>query len=294
MKKTLAIIMLLLFLLSLTAALAEKWTCPQCGKESEGYFCPYCGAQKPEKVVICSDCGAVYSQDMKYTFCQNCGSALSGASLRDLKTGDTLIFGHYDQDGNARNGTEGIEWIVLANDRSRCMMISKYGLDAKPYNTVEVDVTWETCTLRKWLNGDFLKAAFTAEEQAMLETVTVTADENPQSDADPGNDTRDRVFLLSIEELEKYLPSDDERVCLPTDTAVENGICVWDDYIENGIDTCWWWLRTPGNAPNYAADVYHLGCLDLYGALVDNEGSVDGSSCYIGPGAVRPVVVLQS
>ena len=128
----------------------------------------------------------------------------------------------------------------------------------------------------------------------MLETVTVTADENPQSDTNPGNDTRDRVFLLSIEELDKYFASEDERVCIPTDTAVENGICVWEDDFDTGIVTCWWWLRTPGNASNYAADVYYLGYLDCYGALVNNEGSVDGSSCYIGPGAVRPVVVLRS
>ena len=291
MKKVLTMMLLLLFLFGLSTALAETWTCPQCGKESEGNFCPYCGAQKPEKVVICSDCGVVYSQEMKYTFCQNCGTALSGASLSGFKTGDTLTFGHYDQDGNAGNGVEGIEWIVLANDGDRCVMISKYGLDAKPYNTNQADVTWEICTLRKWLNDDFLNAAFTAEEQAMLETVKVTADKNPESDVNPGNDTRDRVFLLSIDDLDKYAIPGDALMCIPTDTAVANGICPWED--DDGIETCWWWLRSPGSAPDYAADVYLDGFLDTYGALVDNEGSVDGSSEYCGPGAVRPVVVLR-
>lgn len=294
MKKTLAITLLLLFLFSLTTAIAETWTCANCGKESEGNFCPYCGAKKPQEEDTCPGCGAVYSPDMGYTFCPNCGTALGSGNLGDVRVGDTLTFGHYDQDDNAGNGAEAIEWIVLVNDNGHCTMISKYGLDAKPYNTEEADVTWETCTLRKWLNGDFLNAAFTAEEQAMLETVTVTADENPQSDVNPGNDTQDRVFLLSIEELNKYLTSDEVRVCTPTDTAVENGICVWEDDYDTGIDTCWWWLRTPGNASNYAADVYFLGYLDCYGALVDNEGSVDGSGEYCGPGAVRPVVVLRS
>ena len=228
---------------------------------------------------------------MGYSFCQICGTALSGADLGDIQAGDTLTFGHYDQDGDAGNGAEDIEWIVLANNGIHCIMISKYGLDAKPYNTEQVDVTWETCTLRKWLNDDFLNAAFTVEEQAMLETVTVTADKNPVFDTNPGNDTQDKVFLLSIDELEKYFTSDNALVCMPTNTAVANGICIWED--DYDTDTCWWWLRSPGNAPYYAADVYFLGYLDYYGALVDNYGSVDGSSCYSGPGAVRPVVVLQ-
>lgn len=291
MKKAFAMTLLLVFLFGLTTALAETWTCAYCGKESEGNFSPYCGAKKP-KDATCPGCGAVYNPDMGYSFCPTCGTALGGANLGDIKVGDTLTFGHYDQDGNAGNGAEEIEWIVLANDGGHCMMISKYGLDAKPYNTKEVDVTWETCTLRKWLNGDFLNTAFTAEEQAMLETVTVTADKNPEFDTDPGNDTRDRVFLLSVEELDKYLTSDEIRVCTPTDTAEENGICIWDD-LDTGINTCWWWLRSPGYASNYAADVYFLGYLDCYGALVDNEGSVDGSGIYTGPGAVRPVVVVR-
>ena len=63
---------------------------------------------------------------------------------------------------------EPIEWIVLANDSNRAMLISRYGLDMRTYNTNWTNVTWQTCTLRKWLNGDFLNTAFSDEEQARL------------------------------------------------------------------------------------------------------------------------------
>ena len=137
-------------------------------------------------------------------------------------------------------------------------------------------VTWETCTLRKWLNGDFLNAAFSAEEQVRLETVTVTADKNPKYDTDPGNDTQDKVFLLSIDEVNRYFASDDARVCMPTKTAVANGAYT------NAAGTCWWWLRSPGYGTINAADV-------------KRDGSVYGSGSYVdsGRGGVRPVVALR-
>ena len=81
------------------------------------------------------------------------------------KVGDIIKFGHYEQDGNTSNGKEEIEWQVLKVESDRVLMVSKYCLDCKKYNETYTDVTWETCTLRKWLNNDFKKAAFSTEEQ---------------------------------------------------------------------------------------------------------------------------------
>ena len=100
------------------------------------------------------------------------------------------------------------------------MLISKYGLDAKPYNEKITGITWESCTLRKWLNNDFLNAAFSAEERAIISKTRVTADENPEYDTSPGNDTNDKIFLLSITEVNKYFSSDEARKCAPTDYAI--------------------------------------------------------------------------
>lgn len=62
------------------------------------------------------------------------------------------------------NGAEQIEWMVLAVEGDEALLLSKYALDTQPYHDVEVDITWEKCTLRTWLNETFLAAAFDAGE----------------------------------------------------------------------------------------------------------------------------------
>ena len=173
--------------------------------------------------------------------------------VKSVNVGDVFKLGLYEQDNNKSNGQEDIEWLVLAKDGTKILVISKYALDCKPYNTSYTNVTWETCTLRKWLNNDFLGAAFSADEQTMIPTITVTADENPAYSTNPGNATQDQVFLLSITEANKYFSSDSARQCEPTDFAVANG--VW----ESDSGNCAWWLRSPGYNLRYAAYVHAGG-----------------------------------
>ena len=66
--------------------------------------------------------------------------------------GAVVTFGAYEQDNNTSNGKEKIEWIVLATEGDKSLVISKYILDCQPYNTSRAEVTWEICTLRTWLN----------------------------------------------------------------------------------------------------------------------------------------------
>ena len=199
--------------------------------------------------------------------------------VKSVNVGDVYKFGSYEQDNNKSNGQEDIEWLVLEKDGTKILVVSKYALDCKPYNTSYTDVTWETCTLRKWLNNDFLGSAFSANEKAMIPTVTVSADKNPDYNTNPGNAMQDQVFLLSITEANKYFSSDSARQCKPTDYAVANG--AW----ESDSGNCWWWLRSPGCSQTYAARVYMVG-----GVGEDGEGVGYGSA------AVRPAlwIVLNS
>ena len=158
----------------------------------------------------------------------------------------------------------------------KALVISKYALDCKQYNTNYTDVTWETCTLRKWLNNDFLGAAFSAEEKAMIPTVTVSADKNPEYITNPGNATQDQVFLLSVKEANKYFSSDSARQCEPTDYAVANG--VW----KSGSGSCWWWLRSPGGNQCTAAIVNY-----------DGDVGEDGLSVVDDSDAVRPALWID-
>ena len=151
----------------------------------------------------------------------------------------------------------------MAKEGTKILVISKEALDCKPYNTSYTDVTWETCTLRKWLNNDFINAAFSADERTMIPTVTVSADKNPDYSTNPGNATQDQVFLLSITEVNKYFSSDSARQCKPTDYAVAVANGAW-----GSGNFCWWWLRSPGDTQLTAATVSSDGDVFVDGFYV--------------------------
>ena len=196
--------------------------------------------------------------------------------IKNIKVGDTYKFGSYEQDNKTSNGKEEIEWIVLDKDGMSLLLISKYALDCQQYNTSYINVTWETCSLRKWLNGTFLSAAFSSEEQNSIISSTVTADKNPSYSTSPGNNTTDKVFLLSINEVNKYFNSDSARQCQGT------AYCYAQGAYKAGNGNCWWWLRSPGYYSDYAAYVYYGGSVTHSGDFVND--------CYV---AVRPALWIN-
>ncbi len=217
-----------------------------------------------------------------YTLLQNLSYKDSAEKLQSIKPlllakanpGDTVLFGEYEQDKDISNGKEDIAWLVLEVKDGKALVVSKYALDCKQYNTSNTDVTWETCTLRKWLNNDFINAAFSSYEKAMIPTVTVSADKNSTN---PGNATQDQVFLLSITEANKYFGSDSARQCKPTDYAVANG-----SRESHSGNLCWWWLRSPGSTQDSAAYVYSSG------GVIESGNDVDYND-----GAVRPAMWIS-
>ena len=148
--------------------------------------------------------------------------------------GDTVSFGKYEQDYDTSNGKEDIKWLVLDKKDDAVLVISKHVLEDKSFG--RNDDTWETCSLRKWLNGDFINDAFSPEEQSKLQITNVSADKNPKFDVDSGNATMDNIFLLSAPEAEKYFASDEAR-------KADLYSSVSNMYRYDG-----WWLRTPGAA----------------------------------------------
>ena len=181
---------------------------------------------------------------------------IAAQKLREELTsaeGTTVTFGSYEQDNNLENGPEPIEWIVLDVQDGKALLLSKYGLDAQPYNTKIESVTWETCSLRSWLNSDFMEAAFNQKEKHYISTTLVDnsrAQTNSKwrTSSGNGNNTQDQVFLLSYAEVDSYFRSDDERVCTVTEYAKSEGA------YSNGKGTKWW-LRSRGNAPNTSSYV---------------------------------------
>ena len=129
-------------------------------------------------------------------------------------------------------------------------------------------MTWENCSLRKWLNGVFISSTFEPDEQAKLQSTTVTADKNPSyTTTSPGKDTKDKVFLLSIAQINTYLKANPEKTCQATAYAIRKGA-----YTTSGNENCRWWLRSPGAESDLAAYIKVAGGIDDYGkgVSVDN------------------------
>ena len=189
----------------------------------------------------------------------------------DVQIGDYVTFGTYEQDCDFLNGTENIEWLVLDVQDGKVLLLSKYGLDCKKYNEEYKETTWETCTLRNWLNYDFYNTAFSNTEKEIVSETNVIAEDNTEYRTDAGNDTRDKVFLLSISEVEKYFSVYYERGCKPTSFAISHGA---DPYYgtsysySDGNDS--WVLRTPGGSQEDIAFIGVGGELTGRGACVDN------------------------
>lgn len=190
-------------------------------------------------------------------------TATAEESIHDLSSiaiGDVIVFGHYEQDNNLTNGPEGIEWIVLDVQAGKALLLSKYGLDAKPYHTEFVAITWADCALRTWLNNDFLNGAFSETEQSAILLADVDnsdAQGNPKYYSAGISNTQDTIFLLSYHEAyDIYFPNNENRMCIATKYARANG--AWTKYVENNAAGPWW-LRSPGMFQDNASNVYYDG-----------------------------------
>ncbi len=169
----------------------------------------------------------------------------------DTQVGDHVLFGSYEQDNDASNGAEPIEWLVLDKKDGRLLVISRYALDYRPYHEKSESITWENCSLRKWLDDDFLNKAFSANERSMIRSTTIETEDS--------KDTKDKVFLLSTSEAEHYFDSSEVGQYEATAYAKAQGKVAY----------CTWWLRSPGFDTDCAAIVNYSGFINLGGDYVD-------------------------
>ena len=178
--------------------------------------------------------------------------ALDKSPFKGAKVGDTVQFGSYEQDGDDSNGKEPIDWRVLAVDGNRALVISDKSLDVRAFNSDrDRGNDWDSSDLKAWLAGDFASAAFSTDDKKII-------------DGEP--------TLLSVPEALRYFQSDDDRICYPTQRALNDGAGTWD---QNG--TCHWWLLSPG-AYSYTADYVRAD-----GGVISLGYYVDGSFLSVRP-----------
>ena len=210
-----------------------------------------------------------------------------------VTTWDCIYFGNYWQndtngDGKADqdDAKQPIKWRVLSVDGDDAFLMADNNLDCQKYNDADEDVTWETSTLRTWLNDSFLKQAFSYSERAAVKRTQVVNSDNPFYGTDGGSDTTDQVYLLSVYEaanVDYGFGATSESVAgrrsLNTAYAKEQGAyTAEEDYAGNG----YWWLRSPGSNSRDAINVNFDGCVQM-----------DGEYAYVNFTGVRPVLHLD-
>lgn len=160
--------------------------------------------------------------------------ARNEANQTNLKVGDELRFG--------TNNGQLILWKVLSISNHKVFIISKDIICKMPYHQPGGNTTWADCTLRKWLNNEFINGYFTPKEQARILPCNLNNDKNPKYNTPGGVPTTDKVFLLSINEANQ----------------------LFDRTVARNIGSLWW-LRSPGIIPSNAASVDSNGCVDFSG-----------------------------
>ena len=161
---------------------------------------------------------------------------------KKAKVGDKVVFGRYGKEGEKKD----IVWLVLKKEGRKLLLISEGVVDVAPYNKTRSSVTWETCELRTWLNGEFLDTAFEAKEKNKIVESKVSTPDNADHKTPGGNDTDDKVFILSIEEAKELFEEDMDRRAKATDYAKEKGLKASTEQLYLGNSP--WWLRSPGRS----------------------------------------------
>jgi hypothetical protein len=159
--------------------------------------------------------------------------AMEKLILKSSVVGDTVYIGETG-------------WIILEMQNDKVLLYKKTALTDLAFNDTATSVTWENSTLRQYLNSEFLNINFSKAERKNILSTEVKNDDNAQYNIEGGNNTQDKVFLLSIEEAETYV------------ALLQN--------IKNVS-----WLRSPGNSEGTAAFLSAKGAIMDYGYIVNSD-----------------------
>ena len=240
--------------------------------------CVYFG-NYPQSEITSKD-GSIYNTLKNATgWDENNDITIGGTKYRRLKGEDATYYSSNEEGQYNWNGSykiyhyfkyEPIKWRVLNRNGNDAFLLADVALDDQKYNTNfgdVTDVTWETSSMRSWLNGygasvnqpkidyrrkNFINSAFTSTQRSAIKTTSVVNNNNTNYGAGCGN-TSDKVFLLSISEVcntdiaagygfaKEYYSDDEARRSRCSTYAHAMGVGRFmDEYNGNG----WWWLRS--------------------------------------------------
>ena len=156
-------------------------------------------------------------------------------------------------------------WRVLEEKDGYALIITEHTIEERSYHSDCMDITWEHCDMRQYLNGPLFES-FTPEEQARIQVTKLSDRNNPWTGTKCGNPTVDKIFLLSYDEVLKYFGDSGDvenrvgwhwiDIDVPgfNSGVPEKG---GTDFINDQYNSArrvtkpdgsaaWWWLRSPG------------------------------------------------
>lgn len=202
------------------------------------------------------------------------------------EVGNYVTFGQYYAKYHSKKsnrGSEPIEWIVLEYDAetNRAKLLSRYCLDRHYFDRYDTSAFassvngeyqgWDQSEIRKWLNGEFMRTAFTQEEQDAIATTLVVTDDNDLAReyakaknysnyrVKGGEPCEDKLFLLSISEvLEMAGMSSISQVNQHGNAKLVAELSTYaagQRFSSSKDDPVFWWLRSPGATEKMACYV---------------------------------------
>ena len=216
----------------------------------------------------------------------------------EYSVGDIIEFGSYtfDADGTERP----IKWQIMEiEDDGTAVLLSCYAADIRAYHSEKTNITWAESSIRAWLNCEFYNNAFSDEEKKHIIPYRLANNDSigefTQEYADNwkrwgldgtpylgtkwhtkgGEDTTDKVWLLSLDDLKKYgsiFKTDKDRQLKPSPYIYSRYVYGNNEYAKrNGTEgNVWWWLRSPGIYQHSAATVGPGGFITANGSNADN------------------------
>lgn len=202
--------------------------------------------------------------------------------MEHIKINSSLSFGGY----NCR---------VLDIQNNTALVITEEIIEQRPYHDAYKDITWADCALREYLNGEFYNKFNVSDKSRIIPVLNKNPD-NQWYGAKGGADTRDSIFLLSIEEVCKYFG--DSRSILHNRGKNQRYWFQRKDEnnskrlarLQGKEGAWWWWLRSPGRV-NVKA-VYIFGTDGNIGIQGNNifKGNISDGKC---TGGVRPALWIN-
>ena len=193
----------------------------------------------------------------------------------DMKAGVFVEFGRYPAD--ALLTLAPIRWRVIGTKGSAALLLAEDAIDFLPYHDRPGYVTWETCSLRAYLNGAFLSDAFTPEERRRIRKSVQRNPDNHVYRTRGGRETEDAVFLPDDAQTQELEEGPVSPACAPTPFAR-----LLRAPAGTGAGNCGWWLRCPGISGDFAAYVFSDGKVFYSGCGARNECT-----------AVRPALWIE-